>query len=120
MAVQPSAIVRRNLGDRKGPASACHGAGGLGAVSSIEPFGANKEFEQGAAQISQLQARCADNVHQRDRPDRDALSDADRGKSNKIEQYYWKQHKNSEPDAEGQSDTQHCYCDCFHFEALQQ
>ena len=99
---------------------ACQRSGRLGTSGFIKASRRDEELKQGAAQISQLQARGPDNSRERDRPDRGALSDADRGKNKKIERYYWNQHEYSEPDAERRSETQHCYCDRFHFEALQQ
>lgn len=112
-----SGTVTRNLATRS---LARQRWGGLGTSGFIKASRRDEEFEHGAAQISQLQARCPDNIRERDRPDRGALSDADRGKNKKIERYYWDQHEYPESDAERRSEPQHCYCDRFHFGALQQ
>ena len=75
-------------------------SGGLGTFGSIKPSGKDQKFEQAAAQIPQLQARRADNIRERDRPDRCTLSEPASGTNKKTEQYRWKQHKYSEPEAE--------------------
>ena len=79
----------------------------MGTSGSNKSSGKDQEFEQGAAQIPQLQARRADNTRERDRPDRCTLSEPDSGTTKKTEQYHWKQHKYSEPEAERGPDTQH-------------
>ena len=119
MAGQPPASIRCNLRDMKRSVSACRGADGLGTTRSSKASAKDEEFEQSAARISQLQARCADNIRERDRPGRDTFRKADCGANKKAEQYYWKQHKYSEPEPERRPDTQHCYRDRFQFEALQ-
>jgi hypothetical protein len=105
--------------DLKRSVSACRGADGLGTTRSSKASAKDEEFEQSAARISQLQARCPDNIREHDRPGRDTFRKADCGANKKAEQYDWKQHKYSEPEPERCSDTQHCYSDRFQFEALQ-
>jgi len=55
-----------NLGDQKRKGLACHRSGGVGTSGSNKSSGKDQEFEQGAAQIPQLQARRADNTRERD------------------------------------------------------
>jgi len=64
---------------------------------SIKPTG--EDQQQGAAQISELQARRPDDIRERDRPDRCTLSEPESGTYEKTEQYRWRQHKYSEPEA---------------------
>lgn len=86
---------------------ACERSSGLGTSGSIKASGKDQKFEQRAAQISQLQARRADNTCEHDRPDRRTLSEPESGTYKKAKQYHWKQHKYSEPEAERRPDTQH-------------
>lgn len=86
---------------------ACERSSGLGASGAIKSAGAGQKFEQGTDQISDLQARRADDIREHDRPDRYTLSEPEAGKYKKAEQYHWKQHKDPESDAERGSDTQH-------------
>ena len=87
--------------------SACERSGGLGTSSSFKSAGKDQKFEQGAAQISDLQARRADDICEHDRPDGCTLSEPESGTCKKSKQYNWKQHKYSEPEAERGPDTQH-------------
>ena len=82
-------------------------SGGMGTFGSIKPSGKDQKFEQGAAQISQLQARRANHIHERDRPDRCTLGEPKSGTYKKTEQNRRKQHKYSEPQAKRRPDTQH-------------
>jgi hypothetical protein len=79
----------------------------LGTSGSLKSAGKDQKFEQGAAQISDLQARCADNIREHDRPDRCTLSEPESGTTKKAKQYHRKQHKYSEPEAQRRPDTQH-------------
>ena len=58
---------------------ACERSGGLGTSGSIKSAGKDQKFEQSAAQISDLQARRADNIREHDRPDRCTLSEPESG-----------------------------------------
>jgi hypothetical protein len=78
----------------------------LGTSGSTKPSGKDQKFEQGAAHISDLQARRADNIREHDRPDRCTLSEPESGTYKKAEQYHRKQHKYPEPEAERGPDTQ--------------
>jgi hypothetical protein len=82
-------------------------AGGLRASSSIKSAGNDHKLEQRAAQISDLQASCADKTREHDGPDRLTLSEPDSGTCKKTKQYHWKEHEYSEPEAERGPDTQH-------------
>ena len=92
---------------KSGASLACERSGGLGTSGSIKSSGKDQKFEQGAAQISDLQARRANNIREHDRPDRCTLSEPESGTYKKAEQYRRKQHKYSEPQAERRPDTQH-------------
>jgi hypothetical protein len=72
-------------------------SGGLGTFGSIKASGKDQKFEQGSAQISELQARRANHIRERDRPDRCTLSEPASRTYEKAEQNRRKPHKNSEP-----------------------
>ena len=93
---------------------------GLGTFGSIKASGKDQKFEQGSAQISNLQTRRADNIRERDRPDRRTLSEPISRTHKKTEQNRRKQHKNCEPQAKRRPDTQHRQSDHFEFGNLLQ
>ncbi|WP_426527995.1 hypothetical protein [Bradyrhizobium sp. McL0615] len=95
------------IGKSGAPSLACERPGGLGSSGSIKSAGKDQKFEQSAAQISDLQARSADDIREHDRPDRCTLSEPESGTHKKDKQYHWKQHKYSEPEAKRGPDSQH-------------
>lgn len=99
--------LRSAIGKSGASVLACKRRGGWGTSGPIKSAGKDQKFEQGAAQISDLQARRADDIREHDRPDRCTLSEPESGTYRKANQDHWKQHKNSESEAECGPDTQH-------------
>src|SRR5438128_4914531 len=90
-------------------------SGGLGTFGSIKASGKDQKFEQGSAQISDLQTRRANNIRERDRPDRRTLSEPISRTHQKDRANRRKKHKSCEPQAKRRPDTKHRECDHFHF-----
>jgi hypothetical protein len=80
----------------------------LGTSSSIKSAGKNQKFEHRATQISELQARRANDIREHDRPDRCTLGEPESGTYKKAKQDHGKQRKYPEPEAKRGPDTQHC------------
>ena len=81
---------------------------GLGTLGSIKTSCKDQTLEQGAAQVSELEARRANQIRDRDRPDRCTLCEPVSRASNQTQQNHRKQYKYPEPQAERRPDAQHC------------